>query len=128
MDDEPTATEEQLIAIAQGALELAREGDDVRLAANVDAGVPVDLTDADGNTLLMLAASHGHAAAVRELAVRGADVNRLNDRDQTPLTGAVTKGESDVVAVLVEYGADPDLGTPSARDSAAKLGRPELFG
>ena len=128
MDEEPTATEEQLIAIAQGALELAREGDDVRLAANVDAGVPVDLTDVDGNTLLMLAASHGHAAAVRELAGRGAAVNRLNDRGQTPLAGAVTNGASDVVVVLVEYGADPDLGTPSARDTAAKLGRPELFG
>src|SRR3954452_13589785 len=128
MDDEPTATEEQLIAIAQGALELAREGDDVRLAANVDAGVPVDLADVDGNTLLMLAAFHGHAAAVRELAERGADVNRLDDSGRTPLAGAVTKGESDVVAVLVEYGADPDLGTPSAREAAAKSGRPGLFG
>src|SRR3954453_3182059 len=128
MDDEPTDTEEQLIAIAQGALELAREGDDVRLAANVDAGVPVDLADVDGHTPLVLAASHGPAAAVRELAVRGADVNRLDDSGRTPLAGAVTKGESDVVAVLVEYGADPDLGTPSAREAAAKSGRPELFG
>ena len=28
----------------------------------MDAGVPVDLTDAAGNTLLMLGAYHGHPA------------------------------------------------------------------
>jgi len=44
------------VALANWLFDLARQGDAARLAAYVDAGAPVDLTDAEGNTLLMLAA------------------------------------------------------------------------
>nr|WP_246305764.1 ankyrin repeat domain-containing protein [Nocardioides marinisabuli] len=91
--------------------------------AYVDAGVPVDLTDAQGNTLLMLAAYHGHAAVVRGLAERGADVDALNDRGQSPLAGAVFKDEQAVVEALVALGADPDAGAPTARETAQMFGR-----
>lgn len=120
--------DDRLVELAHQMLDLARSGDTERLAAYVDAGVPVDLTDAAGNTLLMLAAYHGHARTVRALADRGADVNRVNDRGQTPLAGAVFKDEPDVVAALVEAGADPDAGTPTARATAEMFGRPTLFG
>lgn len=120
--------DDRLVELAHQMLDLARAGDAERLAAYVDAGVPVDLTDAAGNTLLMLAAYHGHARTVRALADRGADVNRVNDRGQTPLAGAVFKDEPDVVAALVEVGADPDAGTPTARATAEMFGRPRLFG
>jgi ankyrin repeat protein len=93
----------------------------------VDAGVPVDMADSGGNTMLMLAAYHGHAAAVQALIERGADVNTLNDRGQTPLAGAVFKGYDDVVATLVAAGADPDLGSPSARMSAVFFERQDLI-
>ena len=62
------------------------------------------------------------------LAGRGADANRLNDRGQSPLTGAVFKGEVDVVSALLRGGADPDAGTPSARETTQMFGRSELFG
>ena len=88
--------------------------------------MPVDLTDARGNSLLMLAAYHGHADVVSALAERGADVNAGNDRGQTPLSGAVFKGYADVVRVLVAAGADPDLGSPSARATAVFFERPDL--
>ncbi|SDD19853.1 ankyrin repeat domain-containing protein [Nocardioides lianchengensis] len=114
---------EDLVELAHQVLDLARHGHAERLAAYVDAGVPVDLTDAAGNTLLMLGAYHGHAAVVAGLVERGADVDRLNDRGQSPLAGAVFKGEDDVVAVLVAAGADPDHGTPSARAAAEMFGR-----
>ena len=127
-DEEPTATQEQLVELAHQMLDFAREGDAERVAAYVDAGVPVDLTDADGNTLLMLAAYHGHPATVALLAERGAEVNRLNDRGQTPLAGAVFKGEQDVVRTLVAAGADPDLGSPTARATAEMFEQPDLFG
>jgi ankyrin repeat protein len=91
--------------------------------AYVDSGVPADLTDASGNTLLMLGAYHGHADVVRGLAERGADVDRLNDRGQSPLAGAVFKDEDDVIRVLLERGADPDAGAPSARETATMFGR-----
>jgi len=114
---------EELVELAHQMLDLARQGTAERLLAYVDAGVPVDLTDASGNTLLMLGAYHGHAAVVAGLAERGADVNRLNDRGQSPLAGAVFKGEDDVVATLLANGADPDAGSPSARATAEMFGR-----
>jgi ankyrin repeat protein len=86
------------------------------------------MTDASGNTLLMLAAYHGHATTVALLAARGADPDRVNDRGQSPLAGAVFKDEQDVVRTLLEAGADADAGTPSARATAAMFGRADLFG
>lgn len=47
----------------------------------------------------MLAAYHGHADLVRFLVQHGADPNRLNDRQQSPLAGAVFKKEDDVIEV-----------------------------
>lgn len=114
---------EDLVELAHQMLDLARQGHAERLLAYVAAGVPVDLTDAAGNTLLMLAAYHGHPAVVAGLAERGADVDRLNDRGQSPLAGAVFKGEDAVVEVLLEAGADPDAGTPTARATAEMFGR-----
>ena len=61
------------------------------------------------------------------LVERGADVNRLNDRGQSPVAGAVFKGEDDVVAALVRGGADPLAGHPTAVDTARMFGRPDLL-
>ena len=47
----------------------------------------------------MLAAYHGHADLVKLLLRHGADPNRLNDRGQSPLAGAVFKMEDAVVEV-----------------------------
>jgi ankyrin repeat protein len=49
----------------------------------------------------MLAAYHGHAPLVKLLIQHGADPNKVNDRGQTPLAGAVFKGESDVIEVCL---------------------------
>ena len=102
---------------------MARRGDAARLAAYVDAGAPVDLTNAAGDTLVMLAAYHGHAETVSVLVERGANVNLCNDRGQSPLAGAVFKSNDAVVKVLLAAGADPDMGTPSARDTAHMFGQ-----
>ncbi len=128
MAEEADAPDERLVELAHQMFDLAREGETERLEAYVEAGVPVDLTDASGNTLLMLAAYHGHPETVTMLAGRGADVNRLNDRGQSPLAGAVFKREGDVVSALLRGGADPDAGTPSARETAQMFGQSELFG
>ncbi len=127
MSDDPTPEQERLVELAHEMFDLARAGEADRLAAYVDAGVPVNLTDAAGNTLLMLAAYHGHAPAVAALATRGADVDRVNDHGQSPLAGAVFKDEPDVVRALLDAGADPDNGSPSARETAVLFGRPDLF-
>lgn len=62
----------------------------------------------------MLASYHGHAPLVSLLVKHGADPNRLNDRQQSPLAGVVFKNEKDVIDILLEAGADPELGQPTA--------------
>lgn len=115
------------IELANSMFQACREGVAEGVLPYLDQGAPANMLDAEGNTMLMLAAYHGHTDLVRELAARGADVNLLNDRGQSPLAGAVFKGDADTVRALVALGADPDLGTPTARQSAQMFGRPELF-
>jgi len=51
----------------------------------------------------MLAAYHGHVELVKLLIQHGADPNSLNDRGQSPLAGAVFKGEAEVVEVSLIF-------------------------
>lgn len=122
-----TEIDPRVIEFAHQIFDLARGGDADQIGTLVDAGVPVDLADARGNTILMLAAYAGQAAVVSALILRGADVNRLNMRGQSPLAGAIFKGEDDIARLLIAAGADLDLGTPSARDTAGMFGRLDLL-
>jgi ankyrin repeat protein len=117
----------QLVEIAHACFDFARGGDTERLRAYVEQGVPANLTDAVGNTLLMLAAYHGHAETVGALLALGADPDRTNDRGQSPLGGAIFNGADDVVRALLAAGADLDVGTPSARATAQVFDRADLL-
>ncbi|MFD8675256.1 ankyrin repeat domain-containing protein [Streptomyces seoulensis] len=121
------APDPQVVELATKIFDLARQGRTEELVAYVDAGVPVGLTNDRGDCLLMLAAYHGHADAVRALLQRGADADRINDRGQSPLAGAVFKGEAAVIQALLDGGADPAAGTPSAIDTARMFGKAELL-
>lgn len=121
------APDPEVVELATKIFDLARGGQTEELVAYVDAGVPADLTNDRGDSLVMLAAYHGHADAVRALLARGAEADRINDRGQTPLAGAVFKGETDVIKALLEAGADPSQGTPSAADTARMFGKAELL-
>ncbi|GAA1014492.1 ankyrin [Streptomyces sp. F-3] len=121
------APDPEVVELATKIFDLARQGRTEALAAYVDAGVPANLTNDRGDSLVMLAAYHGHADTVRALLARGADADRINDRGQTPLAGAVFKGEEEVIRALLEGGADPSAGVPSAVDTARMFGRTELL-
>jgi ankyrin repeat protein len=121
------APDPEVVELATKIFDLARQGRTDELVAYVDAGVPVNLTNDRGDSLVMLAAYHGHADAARALLARGAEADRINDRGQTPLAGAVFKGETDVVKALLEAGADPAAGTPSAVDTARMFARTEVL-
>ncbi|QIZ36146.1 ankyrin repeat domain-containing protein [Saccharopolyspora sp. ASAGF58] len=120
-------TPEQTERVVALAMDLAREGETVQLAEFVDHGLPVDVADQGGNTLLMLAAYHGHAETVRALLDRGANPDLRNERDQAPIAGALFKGADKVVAALRKAGADLDAGTPTARAAATMFGREHLL-
>ncbi|KAK0214339.1 ankyrin [Armillaria fumosa] len=119
----PAAT----IEFAHSMFDAARNGDASVLVPALTTGLPPDLTNPEGNTLLMLAAYAGHHALAKELISRGADPNRLNDRGQSIVAGAVFKGYGETVMVLVEAGADPRKGKPSAIEAAYMFGRRDLM-
>ncbi|KAJ0161661.1 putative ankyrin repeat protein [Colletotrichum tanaceti] len=116
--DPSRGTQQQLppeaIALAGRMYDGARKGDVALFQQALPAGLPANMTNEKGDTLLMLAAYHGHAELVKLLIQHGADPNRLNDSGQSPLAGAVFKKEDAVIEVLLEGGADPDYGNPSA--------------
>jgi len=124
-DPEP-APGPEVLQLAAKVFNLARQGDTGTLAAYVDAGVPANLCNDNGDTLVMLAAYHGHPQTVAALLERGADPDRPNDRSQAPLAGAVFKGERAVIEALLHGGADPTAGTPSAVDTARMFGNDDL--
>ena len=114
-------------AISDTRVRHARAGRTQELAPYLQAGIPANLTNDRGDTLLMLAAYHGHPETVELLLEHGAEPDRLNDRGQSPLAGAVFKGEDAVVRALVRAGADPDAGTPTARASAQMFDQQDLL-
>lgn len=111
-------TEEEL-AFLRGVLDLAREGVTGELAALIERGVPVNLTGGSGDSLLILAAYHGHPETVRMLLEHGADPDRVNDRGQTALGAAVFRQSRASVGLLLEHGADVHAGSRSAAQIAA---------
>ena len=117
-----------VIELAGRVFDLARGGHTEELADYVDAGVPVNLTNDKGDTLLLLAAYHGHPGTVGALLDRGADHARVNDRGQTALAAAVFRQSADSVTRLLAAGADPDAGGPSARATAVFFELPEMSG
>ncbi|EFL13973.1 ankyrin repeat domain-containing protein [Streptomyces sp. C] len=127
MSEHQDAPDEDVVELAGKIFDLARQGEAAMLAAYLDAGVPANLTNDRGDTLVMLAAYHGHAEAVTVLLERGAEADRANDRGQTPLAGAVFKGEEAVIRALLVGGADPHAGTPSAVDTARMFNKADLL-
>src|SRR5262244_421085 len=98
MTPDPTglSLDDQAYEMLHDAFQHARTGDAAALAALVDRGVPVDIRNHNGDSLLMLASYHGHLHATRVLLARGADAGRANDRGQTPLAGAAFRGDLDM--------------------------------
>jgi uncharacterized protein len=115
------------LAYLQSAFEHARNGDLPRLVEQLDVGVPVNLTNSAGDTLLILAAYHRHADLVAVLLERGADHARVNDKGQTALAAAAFRQDREIVTALLDAGADPELGPKSAVAIATFFDLPEML-
>lgn len=106
------------LELAGKLFELAREGDTATLSQYLQAGIPPNLTNHNGDTLLMLAAYHGHLELVRTLMDKGSDPNIINSRGQSIIAGAVFKGYDEVVKEMYNHGAKIREGTPDAVQTA----------
>ena len=126
IDDPSPTLELEVVDLASRLFDGARSGDAAMLAAYVDAGVPVNLTNTNGDTLVMLASYYGHESAVAALIARGVDVDRHNNRGQTPLAGAIFKNDTTIIELLLSADADPLAGSPSALETARFFGKEQL--
>jgi ankyrin repeat protein len=119
--------DDETLAFAHRMFDLARYGGAEELAGYVDAGLPVNLTNDSGDTLLILAAYHQQSPVVAALLARGADVTRANDRGQTALAAAVFRQSEEIVRLLLDAGADPGDGSPSAVETAEFFELPQML-
>jgi ankyrin repeat protein len=117
MSDQPLTPEEQE-AFVEGVLDLAREGRTAPLLEMIAAGVSVDISNARGDTPLLLAAYREHPDTVEALIGVGANTDRVNVMGQTALIAGVFRNNEQIVRALLVAGADPSLGATTAMDVA----------
>jgi uncharacterized protein len=84
----------------------ARQGDLQSVTANLDSGVGVDASDANGETPLMAASLAGRSDVVAFLIKRGAKIDARNNRGLTALHAACYAGDMSSVELLVQAGAN----------------------
>jgi len=76
------------------------------------------------------AAVAGDSARVERLIQSGADVNywggETPETPQTPLKGAIYRGQTDTVKTLLRLHADPNLGIPSPLQCAKENDHPDI--
>jgi len=122
--------EEQKIKFLPGTLITAVvKGDTTNAAMYIKAGLPVDGTDAGGNTALAICANKNNVAMVTWLLEQGADISIRNSKGVTPLVDAASLGNKETVLAIVksERKKDPQmLGATDALIMASRQGFVEI--
>jgi ankyrin repeat protein len=80
-------------------------------------------------TVLHFLAIEGFTEGVRFLAVRGADVNALNEFGDTALVDVAVVGSTEIADILLSHGANPDAQSEVRENplhAAARAGHAEL--
>ncbi|NVZ58565.1 ankyrin repeat domain-containing protein [Pseudomonas edaphica] len=116
MSDQPKQmTDDEAAEFAEQVFDVARKGDAAMLTALLAKGLPANFRNHNGDTLLMLAAYHGHVDAVKVLLEFKADPLIANDKNQLPIAGAAFKGDQAVVEALIEGGVPVDASSSDGR-------------
>lgn len=102
------------------ALERAARSDDAEAAAAASLLLERVDESATGVTLLHSAAAYGETDAVKALLRAGAEVDALDEDDQTPLHLACALGRAPVVRLLLAAGADRLAVDDSGRSAASR--------
>ena len=125
----PSDIDDATLDFASQVFDLARAGDAAMLAQLLDKGLPPNLRNQKGDSLLMLASYHGHLEAVRVLLTHKADPDLRNENGQTPIAGAAFKGNLPMIELLLAHGADVEGASPDGRTAlmiAAMFNRTEI--
>ncbi|MBY0259225.1 ankyrin repeat domain-containing protein [Methylobacterium sp.] len=119
----------ETLAFAGRVFQFARMGHAADLADLFAQGLPANLCNDKGDSLLMLAAYNGQGETARVILENGGDPELANVRGQTPLAGAAFKGDLDMAALLLAHGAQVDgtgSGTRTALMTAAMFNRTDM--
>ena len=92
--------DERLVELGHRMFDLAREGDETSLLAYVDGGVPVDLTDAQGNPAALESTGLHVGKASIGVVVTGATTTLAN------LSSAVNALDMGISALALDVGPD----------------------
>ena len=114
-DTKSSSADQEFLDFAQEVFQLARTGDAQMLTRLLQKGLPPNMSNHKGDTLLMLAAYHGQVDATKALLEAGAEPDRYNDMAQTPLAGAAFKGYLPIVELLLSHGAQPGFAPPGGK-------------
>ena len=114
MADLPQLDDETL-AFAARVFDMARHGDTLQLQQLLEQGLPANLCNSNGDSLLMLAAYNGQRDTAALILDHGGDPELANQRSQTPLAGVIFKGDLEMVELLLERGADVNGCPPGGR-------------
>ncbi len=116
--------------LGQIAISAAREGDLKTIEEYVKEKLPLDVKSSRGDTLLILAAYHGHSEIVELLASQPSiKIDELNKMGFTALSGAAFKGDAKITKILLKYKANPNTANESGQTPlmlAAMMGREEV--
>lgn len=113
----------------QMVFEAAKTADSVSILRYLKDGGDINLKNAQGHSLLMLAAYYGHVELCQALVQAGADVNSRDHFSNTILMGVSFKGHTQVAKLLIENGADINAlnkGEQTALMYAQLFGRAEI--
>jgi uncharacterized protein len=104
------------------------EGFNEVLGLTLAAGADVASTNRYGGTALIPASEHGHVETVRILIAAGVPVNHVNNLGWTAMQEAILLNnggprQQDVVRLLLEAGADPDIRDPEGRTALQNADR-----
>jgi hypothetical protein len=107
-------------AIGPDLSKAVEAGDLARVQSLLDAGASPDVVDDRGQTPLLASIASGADAVSLELIAHGADVNAGDAWGRSALALALDRGESDVVAALVDRGASAAGLSADKREAAAR--------
>lgn len=89
-----------------------------------DAGVSINVVDAEGNSPLILAAQAGHLGVVRSLFHLGGDLNHRNQKGQSAAIVAADMDNPSMLATMKEFGAEDAI--PEALKAISPAGIHDL--